>query len=89
MLPKQIRVDVQPLLDYLQATYSNHQANLALDAPLTQGYMATLLGTHRAQIQRAQREGLVIWRADAWCVALGLHPAEIWTDWYELDEVAA
>lgn len=49
----------------------------------TDGLMAEMLGCHRRQVWEWRHRGSLttLW-ADRAAIALGLHPALIWTDWY-------
>ena len=47
--------------------------------------LARLLGEPYTTVHVAQRDGLTDVQADRWAVALGRHPAEVWSDWYAWD----
>lgn len=49
----------------------------------TDANVADYLGVDRVQIRRWRRAGLPERSADRVAVAIGEHPALIWTDWYE------
>jgi len=44
-----------------------------------------MLGIDRSSIVRWRKEQtmLDVWQADKYAVRLGLHPSQIWTDWYD------
>ena len=44
---------------------------------------AVRLGISHQQVLRWERSGLSAWQADAIACLLGLHPVELWPDWYE------
>lgn len=48
--------------------------------------LARALGRDRAQVGRWRRQGVTLLSADRIAVALGLHPVEVWPDWYSLTE---
>ena len=47
--------------------------------------IAEMLGVDRSSIFRWRTDEtmLDIWQADKYAIRLGLHPSEIWLDWYE------
>lgn len=48
------------------------------------GDLAAILGVSRRTIERWGAEGISVWRADELAIkGLGVHPASIWSDWYE------
>jgi hypothetical protein len=44
--------------------------------------LARALDRDRAQVQRWRRDGVPLPSADRIAVAVGLHPVEVWPDWY-------
>jgi plasmid maintenance system antidote protein VapI len=46
--------------------------------------LARALGVHRTQACAWRRSGVPLDTADRIAVALGLHPAEVWTEWHSL-----
>jgi hypothetical protein len=48
-------------------------------------HIGELLGVNRTVISRWRNNptNFNIWQADKYAVRLGLHPSEIWTDWYD------
>jgi hypothetical protein len=45
---------------------------------------------HQQMFYRATRRGgLSIWAADSLACALGVHPVQVWSDWFELTEEAS
>jgi lambda repressor-like predicted transcriptional regulator len=65
-------------------------ARLSLE-PLVRRYgsvsgLARALGRDRAQLAKWRRDGLPIMSADRLAVAVGMHPVELWPDWYEVTE---
>lgn len=73
MKPPEPRVPVEPLVEM----YGTVSA------------LARAVGRDRAQFSRWRREGgLPLSCADHLAVSLGMHPVEVWTDWYGV-EVAA
>lgn len=62
--------------------------------PLVQKYgtvsaLARAVGCDRARFSKWRREGgmPLVW-ADRLAVSLGMHPIEVWEDWYEVDAAA-
>ena len=47
--------------------------------------IAEVFGVTRSTVQRWRTPncGLSIWQADKYAIKLGLHPQQIWTDWYD------
>jgi DNA-binding XRE family transcriptional regulator len=47
--------------------------------------IAEILGVNKSSIFRWETEKtmLDVWQADKYAVRLGLHPSQIWTDWYD------
>ncbi len=47
--------------------------------------IAEVLGVSRITISqwRNKNRGLSIWQADKYAIKLGMHPQQIWTDWYD------
>ena len=48
--------------------------------------LADVFCVSRATISRWRNDpesGLTIWQADKYAIKLGMHPSEIWTDWYD------
>jgi hypothetical protein len=57
--------------------------------PLVQRYenvsvLARALGCERTLVSKWRNHGLPLVSADRLAVSLGLHPVEVWPDWYEL-----
>lgn len=48
----------------------------------TIGDVAALVGVSTRTVHRWQRNGLTDTQADRAAVALGLHPANVWPDWW-------
>jgi len=48
--------------------------------------LARALGRQRAQVQKWRRNGVPLVSADRIAVAVGLHPVEVWPDWYAVTE---
>lgn len=46
--------------------------------------LARALGRERAQVSKWRSRGLPATTADVVAVALGLHPVEVWPDWYDV-----
>ena len=68
------------------------QPRLPLD-PLVRMYgsvsmLAIALGRHRTQVSEWNANGIPVVSADRVAVALGMHPIEVWPDWYEVDVAA-
>lgn len=68
-------------------------ARLSLE-PLVSRYgsvsaLARALDCDRVQVSKWRRDGLPMASADRLAVALGMHPVEVWPDWYEATERAA
>lgn len=68
------------------------QPRLPLD-PLVRMYggvstLAMALGRHRRQVSEWQNNGIPVLSADRVAVSLGMHPIEVWPDWYEVDTAA-
>ena len=49
------------------------------------GIIAEALGVSRTTVSTWRNKGraLTIWQADKYAIKLGMHPQEIWTDWYD------
>ena len=47
--------------------------------------MADVFGVSRSTISawRNEPRQLTIWQADKYAIKVGMHPSEIWTDWYD------
>jgi len=56
----------------------------------TAGFLAEVFGVSRATIirwrNRPEEGNLNIFKADHYACRIGLHPANIWQDWYDLQE---
>jgi hypothetical protein len=50
--------------------------------PPTMGDMAAMVGTSRRNLMRWSVEGIPELSADRVAVSLGLHPAELWPEWW-------
>jgi hypothetical protein len=50
--------------------------------------LARALGCAQEQVSRWRSHGLPLVSADRLAVALGLHPVEVWPDWYEMCQAA-
>lgn len=48
--------------------------------------LAEALNRDRAQVQKWRERGVTILAADDIAVALGLHPVEVWPEWYEVTD---
>lgn len=48
--------------------------------------LADALDRDRGQVQKWRERGVTVLSADGLAVALGLHPVEVWPDWYEVTE---
>lgn len=71
---------------------SGRQPRLPLD-PLVRMYgtvsqLATALNRHRTQVSEWHVNGIPIVSADRVAVSLGMHPIEVWPNWYEVDRAA-
>jgi hypothetical protein len=44
-----------------------------------------MLGVERSVISRWRNKpvNFTVWQADKYAIRLGLHPSQIWTDWYD------
>lgn len=51
--------------------------------------LARALGRNRAQVGKWRQRGVTLDSADRIAVALGLHPVEVWPEWYAVCEEAA
>jgi hypothetical protein len=52
----------------------------------TASLLAEVFGVTRTTIQRWKYDidaALTIWQADKYAIKIGMHPQEIWTDWYD------
>lgn len=67
------RISIEPLVE----RYGNGSA------------LARALGCDHTQVSRWRSQGLPLDSADRVAVALGLHPAEVWPDWYRLTQEQA
>ena len=54
------------------------------DEPVTLKDVADYVGVHDRQMHRWRVEGLTGCWADRAAVACGLHPAEVWPEWWEM-----
>jgi len=66
------------------------QPRLPLE-PLVRRYgsvraLAEALNRDRGQVQKWRERGVTILSADRIAVEAGLHPVEVWPDWYEVTE---
>lgn len=56
----------------------------------TNGFLADVFGVSRATIirwrNRPETANLHIYQADRYACKIGIHPANIWLDWYEKQE---
>jgi hypothetical protein len=75
-------VPVQPLLDYLDEYYpvqslgKNHNEK-----------RATILGCSIHTYRKMKYRKLLMWiKADEYAIRLGVHPVEIWSDWYDMTD---
>jgi lambda repressor-like predicted transcriptional regulator len=50
--------------------------------------LARALGRQRTLVAKWRTGGLPLASADGVAIALGLHPVEVWPDWYELNQPA-
>jgi hypothetical protein len=48
--------------------------------------LARALGCEHSQVNRWHTHGLPLDSADRLAVSLGLHPVEVWPDWYRLTQ---
>lgn len=48
----------------------------------TNGHIARLVGVDQNTVLRWRKHGIPYWSADAACIATGLHPVEVWADFY-------
>jgi lambda repressor-like predicted transcriptional regulator len=48
--------------------------------------LSEALSRDRAQVQKWRERGVTVLAADDLAVALGLHPVEVWPEWYEISE---
>jgi hypothetical protein len=46
--------------------------------------VARRLGLSRTTVQRARREGISYYTADEWACRVGLHPSNIWLEWWAM-----
>lgn len=53
-------------------------------------HVAKQLDIHRATVHTWMQKDvrISVWRADQYAVKLGMHPSEIWNDWFQLEEIA-
>lgn len=68
-----VTLPVAPLLEHCRA----HE--------MDQGDLAELAGTTVRAVQRWRHRGVPWSIADRAAIRLGLHPAELWPDWWTLD----
>ena len=48
------------------------------------GQLGKAVGVERHVVRRWQRKGLTVWEADRAAVAAGVHPANLWPEWWAL-----
>ena len=48
------------------------------------GQLSKAVGVERHVVRRWQRKGLTVWEADRAAVAAGVHPANVWPEWWAL-----
>lgn len=53
---------------------------------LTRSRFAAGVGLPGANLARYEADGLDVWQADRAACRLGLHPAQVWPDWTDLDD---
>ena len=78
------RLPLAPLLNLVDSRWldSTHSAQGSIGY---QGKMTRLCRVHQSQVARALRDGSVtIATADRLAVALGVHPSEVWAEWWEI-----
>ena len=73
MNPCDLRLPVEPLV----ARYGNVSA------------LARALGVDRVQVSRWRRTGIGLATADRLAIAIGLHPVDLWPEWYDLPVIVA
>jgi hypothetical protein len=47
--------------------------------------LARALGRRREQVSKWHTNGVPIMSADNLAISLGMHPIEVWPDWYEIE----
>jgi lambda repressor-like predicted transcriptional regulator len=80
-----VQIPVEPLLEYLTIAF-NSRVKQGIDI----GARCDALGITKSSWHNMIARKTINWiRADKLAVALGLHPALIWNDWYELTDMEA
>jgi len=59
-------------------------ADLLAHERLDQATLAEIVHVDPSTITRHMEGGLTLTEADEWCMALGVHPAEIWPAWSDV-----
>lgn len=78
------RFDPAPLLAYVQRCWPDESENPNQWGTISLGKLGEIIGFSRAVAYRWGREGGIPSRtADAAACRLGLHPLEIWPDFYD------
>lgn len=74
----------QPLRDCAEwRCWRMNQSTWKLKTGSNTGTLAELTGYNRRTLVRWRREGIPLEDADRIAVALGLHPASIWSEWWQ------
>jgi hypothetical protein len=50
--------------------------------PASRRQLAQTVGVTLRTVDRRKQTGLCVWAADRWAVACGLHPADVWPEWW-------
>lgn len=69
-----------PLIPHIEAAHIPHKHDTIIGYP---GMLARITGRHRSVISRWQTIGIPDLDADEIAVALGVHPGEVWDDWFD------
>ena len=75
-------VPVQPMLDYL-----DHRHPIASLGKCHNEKRAAILGVSVHTYRKMKYRKLLMWiRSDEYAIRLGVHPIEIWPEWYDMTD---
>lgn len=80
--PSDARLPFEPLVPYIEAQWrpiSDKVSHISIHGKAQQ-----VIGANRSNVHRWRRRGLTLDSADRCATALGLHPANVWPEWWEV-----